>query len=312
MGRGGGGGGGGRGGGGGGRSSGSFGGGGRSSGGRGGGGGRGGMSSGSRGYSTHRTNYRSTRSYGYYPQAVVPNILVILLAALLVGGITFSLIWTGLFPDITKSTVQREPLAPGSTTKISEWFLDERGWLGTGREAVKGMENFEKKTGIQPFTIVTNNLYGMTMQEYAEDAYTRYYGDDGGHALFVWYEGGSLSDGDGKWDIYLAVGPNARSVLDTEATDIVLDYFGQLYVQDCTEDQLIGKMWTNAGNRIMTVTKPVHLYIVLAVVVVIGIVVAFVIWTRVRNRKDKEREEAAKILNTPLEHLDPNDVLGDE
>lgn len=217
---------------------------------------------------------------------------------------------SGGFGGVTKSTHQREKLPATASTTINSWFEDDWNWLGTGSKTREGLRYFQKETGIQVYVAVTNSMQGYSsMSALANGIYDDVFGNDEGHAVFVWYERDDGSgNGDGRYETYLCVGTAAGAVLDDEAVEIVLDYFDQCYADSSlTEDELVGRTFTKAADRMMTVTKsPLGTIIILVLVCVIGVIVFKIL--KAKFKRDKERaEEQQRILETPIEHISAPD-----
>lgn len=206
--------------------------------------------------------------------------------------------------SIQRSTVQRQPLPASASTTINKWFSDDWGWLGSGKTTTDGLRYFQQKTGVQVYVVVTDDLAGRSIERYADEVYNDVFGTDEGHAVFVWYEGHSSysDDGDGNYKTWLQVGTAAGAVLDDEAIEIVLDFFDQCYATDSlNEDELMGRTFHYAADRMMTVTKsPLGIIIVTSLVFVTAVVVLAIVKAVLKRNKEKA-EERQRILNTPLE-----------
>lgn len=214
------------------------------------------------------------------------------------------------FTSITKSTTVREPISSSSSTLIANPVVDETygNWLGAHSDINKAISYFQKETGIQMGIVVSNDMGEYsTVASYAEDLYTEMFGDDEGHALFLWYEPVLSSDkttGTGKYQTYLICGHAVTTVLDAEGIEIVLDYFDKHYSNyDLDEDAVIANTLTDAADRLMTVTRS-YVPILLAAIVLLVVVVIIINALKKKRKKDEEsRKDMERILNTPLEKL---------
>ena len=202
--------------------------------------------------------------------------------------------------QITASTVKREPLPKGAVTETG-YYTDELDWIGNQTTLTAGLKNFYKKTGVQPYLYITDTIDGThapsddQVEQFANSTYESLFSDEA-HLLVIFFE---YEDTYHTW--YLA-GSQAKTVLDQEAMDILLDYIDRYYYdQDLTDDQMFSKAFDKAGERIMSVmTSPwVPVLVVLGILAVLT--VAFFWWRSYKKQKNKEAEDTEKILHTPLE-----------
>ncbi|WZL79168.1 hypothetical protein QBE55_03105 [Eubacteriales bacterium mix99] len=207
---------------------------------------------------------------------------------------------TDSFGQITASTVKREPLPKGAVTETG-YYTDELDWIGNQTTLTAGLKNFYKKTGVQPYLYITDTIDGThapsddQVEQFANSTYESLFSDEA-HLLVIFFE---YEDTYHTW--YLA-GSQAKTVLDQEAMDILLDYIDRYYYdQDLTDDQMFSKAFDKAGERIMSVmTSPwVPVLVVLGILAVLT--VAFFWWRSYKKQKNKEAEDTEKILHTPLE-----------
>lgn len=212
---------------------------------------------------------------------------------------------------VTKSTVERTPIDRSQYQDSQNWVTDNWGWTGSSNKLLKGLRYFQDKTGIQVHVEITDDIYPYdSTQEYARAVYDEVF-DDEWHAVFVWYErDDGTGNGNGQWNAYLDVGSAAKTVLDGEATEIMLDYFENGYYSDKSEDALLGDMFVKTADRIMSVTKSPWPIFCIIVAVIVLILVVFRVWMRVQKRKAQERADAERILNTHIEHLNSDQLLG--
>lgn len=294
-------------GGGGGRSSG--GGGGRSSGGRMSSGGRGGRSSfsGSRGprysggYHSHPRRNVHVHHYGGGPIGCSFSLVVICVVCILL----FLVVSKGAVQiggsGITPSTVQREPLE-ATAVITTNYYQDELGWIRSGTKLESGMKEFFKKTGVQPFLYLTDTVNGThnpsadDMDTYANLLYDELFEDEG-HILVLFFE---YEGNPGAYSTWYVCGNQAKTVMDQEACDILLDYIDSYYYSDLDEDEMFSTAFEKAGERIMTVTKSPVPMIVVAVCAVVVVIVAFRWWKKAKQQKNLEAAQTERILNTDL------------
>ncbi|MDO4173453.1 MAG: hypothetical protein Q4D42_01700 [Eubacteriales bacterium] len=231
---------------------------------------------------------------------IIVSVLVVLLAVMgaAQGG------------DITKSTVQREPLPAGSVTETA-YYTDEPGWITDSGELTRGMQAFYQETGVQPYLYILTDLNGDTdpspseLGEYAGQLYDTLFTDQA-HFLLVFCDDGQSSYNCGYW-----VGAQASAVMDDEAVAILADYLNTYYYGDMDDEEFFSTTFSKTAERIMTVTKSPWPTVIKIVVVVAGIVIvlllAFTWWKKAKEQKNKEAKQMEDILNTPLEQFGDED-----
>ncbi len=202
--------------------------------------------------------------------------------------------------NITKSTVAREPLEKGSVV-TTDYYTDELGWIKSGTKLKKGMKEFFSETGVQPYLYITDTVNGTTspssydMEAYAAELYDELFEDEG-HFLLLFHEYNSNS----QYSMWYTCGAQAKTVMDSEACDILMDYVDKYYYSDLSEDELFSKAFDEAADRIMTVTKSPLPTIIIAIVALIGLVIAFNWWKKAKEQRNREAEDTERILNADL------------
>ncbi len=201
--------------------------------------------------------------------------------------------------DITASTVEREKLPAGSVNETG-YYTDEGGWGINERTLESGMKSFYDETGVQPYLYLLDDGYsGSELQTIAGEAYDELFTDEGHFLLAI------SDDGSGYGYYYGdAVGSQAKTVMDSEAIEIVLDYIDEYYISSSSTSDVFSKAFENAGKRIMTrTTQPIDLVvpIVICIVIVIVAIIIFITLRRRRQHETEERERTERILSTPLE-----------
>lgn len=204
------------------------------------------------------------------------------------------------FGSITPSTVEREPLSMGSVV-MTDFYTDELDWIRSGTKLEKGMRQFLKKTGVQPYLYITDTVNGTVnpsssdMEEYAAELYDDLFTDEG-HFLLLFHEYNSS----GNYNMWYTCGAQAKTVMDKEACDILMDYVDKYYYSDLSEDELFSKAFEESADRIMTVAKSPMPTIIISIVVVVGIFIAFSWWKKAKAQKNLEAEQMERILNADL------------
>lgn len=202
--------------------------------------------------------------------------------------------------NVTKSTVAREPLEKGSVI-TTDYYTDELGWIRSGTQLQKGMKSFYKETGVQPYLYITDTVNGKTkpsasdMEKYADELYEELFEDEG-HFLLLFHEW----DSDSQYSMWYTCGAQAKTVMDKEACDILMDYVDKYYYSDLSEDEMFSKAFDEAAERIMTVTKSPLPSIIIAVCLLAGLFIAFNWWKKAKEQKNLEAEQTERLLNTDL------------
>lgn len=203
------------------------------------------------------------------------------------------------------STIERTAIQPAGP--FSRDCIDDRAeWINDRSTLLRGMEEFYKKTGVQPAICITDELDGSksNQAELAEDYATRKYDELIGHekgVLLLFFEP-YPSD----WDAYYMAGEQAQTVMDTEACDILMDFVEAYYTSDMFESEYFAAVFRETGERIMTVTPTMASKIpwIVAGVVLIVIVLALVKTLQLKHKRERERAaETERILKTPVDRL---------
>lgn len=230
--------------------------------------------------------------------------LVILVVIFIVLFILFSAgsVFTGSSgnSDITTSTVAREALPAGSVNETA-YYTDELGWITNQTELLSGLKYFYQQTGVQPHLYITDSVNGShtpTMDEldtYAHGLYDQLFTDEA-HILLVFFEyNGSYMDR------YIC-GTQAKTVIDTEAGDILLDYLDRNYYDNSmTDEEYFSTSFHDAADRIMTVTRSPWISVLIVFGIVLLMLILFTWWRYAKKQKDIEAKRTEEMLNTPLE-----------
>lgn len=205
--------------------------------------------------------------------------------------------------SITPSTIDREPLPVGYVTE-TDYYEDNLGWIDSRTELESGMKSFYKKTGVQPFLYLTDTVNGDStpsdseMEEFANKLYNELFTDEA-HLLLVFQEYNS----NGNYFAYYVAGKQAKTVIDKEAADILLDYIDSYYYSDKTESEFFSDAFRDTGDRIMD--KTINPVVVIAVIigVIVVVIIVFMIISALIKHKEKETEATERILNTDLGDL---------
>lgn len=203
---------------------------------------------------------------------------------------------------ITKSTIAREPLPAGSVNETG-YYTDELDWIQSKTTLLAGLKHFYQETGVQPYVYITDTVNGShspTSEEldtFANSLYDQLFTDEA-HILLVFFEY------NGGYKDWYVCGTQAKTVIDSEAADILLDYIDRYYYySNLTEDEFFSKAFSDAADRIMEVTRSpwITVWIVLGAVALLAI--AFAWWKHAKKQKNLEAKQTEDMLNTPLEQF---------
>lgn len=208
----------------------------------------------------------------------------------------------GTSGEVTKSTIERQALPAGSVTETG-YYTDELDWIGNSTTLTAGMQNFYKETGVQPYLYLTDTIDGShnpteaQVEQFAYETYEALFTDEA-HLLLIFFEYNS----DGNYHIWYLAGNQAKTVLDNEAMDILMDYIDNYYYDSSlTDEQMFSKAFDEAGGRIMKVTTSPWIPVLIVIGVLAILVVVFLWWRSYKKQKNLEADQTQKILETPLE-----------
>ncbi|MCL2617190.1 MAG: hypothetical protein FWD96_06060, partial [Defluviitaleaceae bacterium] len=231
-------------------------------------------------------------------------ILVLVLITLVISLISGNLGGS----QVTPSTVRREPLPAGSAIEGS-YLTDHLGWIRSTTVLETGMRNFYQRTGVHPHLYITDTVDGSNfptsaqMQAYAEALYDRLFNGEA-HLVLLFHEYEGRPEQNQTW---LAIGVQARTVIDTEAANILLDYIDRHYFSNMDEDTFFSRAFDDASRRIMTVTTSPWVYIAGGLVALLFLAIVFIWWMRAKAQKNLEAEQAREILSMPLQEFGSRD-----
>ena len=222
------------------------------------------------------------------------------------GGIILMVIILALFSytddnrSVTRSTIKREPLPRGLVVE-TDYYTDELGWINSRTRLTAGMKNFYQKTGVQPYLYITDTVQdthyptNQDLDTFANAQYDELFRDEA-HVLIVFFE-----HEQGNYHTWYVCGTQAKTVLDDEAMDILLDYIDRYYYGDMDDADYFSRAFDDAGRRIMTVTTSPGVYAGLVLGLLAIIVIAFIWWNRAKKQKNTEAEQTERMFNKPLE-----------
>jgi len=181
------------------------------------------------------------------------------------------------------------------------YYTDNLDWISNRTTLIAGLKHFYQKTGVQPHLYITDTVNGShepttsDLDEFANGLYDQLFTDEA-HILLVFFEYGG-----GYMDRYVC-GTQAKTVIDTEAADILLDYIDRYYYDENMSDELyFSKAFSDAADRIMTVTRSPWIPVLLVSGIVVLAAIMLVWWQNAKNQKNLEARQAEEILKAPLE-----------
>ncbi len=183
------------------------------------------------------------------------------------------------------------------------YYTDENDWINNKTLLQKGLKNFYNKTGVQPYLYITDSINGThdpdmsQLTFFAEQLYDELFTDEA-HLLLVFFEYDS-----GEYMTSYVTGSQAKTVIDDEAGDILLDYLDKYYYYDMSDEQYFSKSFDDAAERIMKVYRSPWLTVLIFIAVILLAIILFKWWEKAKEQKNKEAEMNAQILNTPLEQF---------
>ncbi|MDR2133450.1 MAG: hypothetical protein LBP30_08985 [Clostridiales Family XIII bacterium] len=205
------------------------------------------------------------------------------------------------------STYQREPLAEGIALE-TDYLKDDANWIDNVSMVERAMKYFYDKTGVFPYLWIADSVDGRTSlsDSEAEAALGALYdaeiGDEG-HIAILFFE-----PHPDNYDIYYLAGTAARSVLDQEAVDILMNYFEQYYYGDYDDNEYFSEVFTDAADRIMTKTTPTSRILLIAAIALVALISLFLFTLAMAKKVNERKRLNAEILNTPIDESDAFDI----
>ena len=240
----------------------------------------------------------SGTGWGCSTMIIILMILIIIVVFIILGT---SAIFSG--GDITKSTLERIALPAGAVNETG-YYTDELGWISNETKLLIGMKYFHKKTGVQPYLYIVDNINGShhptesEFDAFANQLYDELFTDEA-HILLVFFEYNNA-----YMDRYVC-GTQAKTVIDAEAADILLDYVDRYYYDDSlTDEEFFSKAFSDAADRIMTVTRSPWISVMSVFALLALAVVLFTWWNMAKRQRELEARRMEEILKTPLEKFD--------
>lgn len=252
--------------------------------------------------------YGSGYGYGYSSRGtggVIAFIIIVIIFCIILSSI-----WN-TSSNIPKNKTERTALS-GVVSK-TDWYEDNIGWVSSKNTLISGLEDFYKKTGIQPYVLFVpyseqywngNNINATKADEYLEKVYKEKFKDEG-HFIFAYFQcrNDSKSEMDGEFR-YLS-GYSADTIMDNEAISILWGYFEKNYYNTSLSlEKMISNTFSETAKSIMS--KPTNGWDVVVVIIIVALIVIVIIFIykmiKSKHKREKEKEEyTEKILEKPLE-----------
>jgi hypothetical protein len=133
------------------------------------------------------------------------------------------------------------------------------------------------------------------MEKYSEELYNKLCPDEG-HILLLFY----CLDGDTNYNMWYTCGAQAKTVMDNEACNILMDYIDSYFLSNRSDDEMFADAFEDAGNRIMSKTTSPIVYVVICAAVVAVLLIAFSWWKKIKAQKNLEAKQTEEMLNADL------------
>ena len=254
--------------------------------------------------------HRPAPVYGYR-HSYISSWLTMIIFIIILITIAIPFIKSTSNTNIPKNTTQRVALS-GVVSK-TDWYEDNIGWITSKNTLITGLEDFYKKTGIQPYVLFVpysteywngSNINATKADAYLEEVYSEKFKDEG-HFIFAYFQckNDSKSEMDGEFR-YLS-GYSADTIMDSEAISILWGYFEKNYYNTSLSiEKMISNTFSETAESIMS--KPTNGWdfakVLIIAIVIILIIVFIYKMIKGKHQREKEKEEfTEKILEKPLE-----------
>lgn len=208
----------------------------------------------------------------------------------------------------TANTLSREKLAGGICISSNEVMSDELGWIADKKSVTDGIAYFYKKTGVQPYLLICDNMNGKgaditdeDAEEYLAQMYDSLFKDEG-HMIFAFMEYDTS-----LYITYIYTGTAADGVVDADAREIFLNTADRYYMDTSLSDEEYFKtVFTKSADDIMysnetnlAVSRGFKFFGNILLAIAFGLMCA-IIWCKVKDKQLQEAEKLKEILDTSL------------
>lgn len=237
-------------------------------------------------------------TYGGLISSIILVLIVFVFITLTKGDSLFE-------SSIPVSTINREALSKENINK-TDWYKDDLGWIGNKSKLQSGMKKFFDKTGVQPYIWITDNVNGdrwpsdSVIDKELESLYNKTF-TDGQHFLLMY-----LDAGNGDYITRYYCGPQAKVLMDNEASEILLSYIDYYATSDLEDEAFLSTCFDKAASRIMTVTTnkfDVIKIVVILIILLVAVVSVVIVMKLRRKNLETQREvleHTREVINTPL------------
>lgn len=232
------------------------------------------------------------------------------LISLLAIGLILFLLFSVFNPSssIEKSTRQRQPLPAGSVRETA-YLTDQANWINNDRKAQEGLEYFYDKTGVQPHLLICTDIEGektsdpQKIKDYAQRFYDQHF-DDEGHLLLIFYE-----PQPSRYASYYLAGQQAKTVIDDEAGQILLDILDANYANDqLGDEEFFSQSFKQAADQIMTVHRSPWPWLIGLGLLALLAYLLYSYWQKRQRAKRQRQKETEEILSRPIETFGQEDL----
>ncbi len=222
--------------------------------------------------------------------AVLYIVLYILFSAVCFANTTVSYADTG--EELITGSTNRAPLK-GSAAFDPSCVTDRLHWVENTASLGESLRGFYSATGVQPYVYLKS--YDATLNSASQkDRWAReYYNSDikkDNGFLFVYF-----AEKNQDVDVgYMCCvnGSAADSVMDSEATDIFMQYLKRYWYTDLSTDEVFTKTFENTAKSIMMPAPGFFGTVTIAVIVIILLLICiFAVKIIMANKEAKKRQE---------------------
>ncbi len=243
------------------------------------------------------------------PRTGCATFLIVL--ALLIGVVLIVNMFShqGTSPgQVIGSTVRRTPLPSGAVNETG-YYTDQADWISNRTQLESGLKHFYQKTGVQPHLYITDTVDGShypsraDLEGFANRLYDQLFTDEA-HLLVVFFEYEP-----NMYMTWYVTGTQAKTVIDSEAGDILLGFLDRYYYEsNLSDEQYFSKSFSEAADKIMTVTRSPWIPVVIIIVLVVLVAIGYNWWIQAKYRKEAESRRTEEILKTPLEKFGSTEI----
>ena len=114
--------------------------------------------------------------------------------------------------------------------------------------------------------------------------------------ILIFYERNS-----GEYITWYTTGTQAKSVVDNEAGEILLEYIDRYYYENMSDEEFFSTSFKDTADRIMTVTRSPWIIVLIVLGSIVLAAVLFIWWRHAKKQKNLEAKQTEEMLSKPLE-----------